>query len=96
MALSKKIKLDNGVVVNYHKIGYITNVINNQTIIYLESYIDEEKRNKEKEAIENKEPNRNIFKNSKYFSLPYDAEMDVIKAYNHLKNTDAFKGSKDV
>lgn len=95
MALLKATELDNGVVVNYHRIGYINNVINNQTIIRVESYIDQEKRNAEKNAIKEGK-SFNTFISGSYFNLPYDAEMDVVKAYNYLKTLDEFKDSENV
>lgn len=95
MALSKKIELNNGVIVNHHRVASINNITNVATIIEVQSYTSKEKRDEEKEAIENSKP-MNIFIDTKRISIPYDAEMDVVKAYNYLKTLDEFKDSKDV
>lgn len=52
MALQKEIELDNGIVLNYHRItslSKITNVLNN---IEVNSYISESQRKKEKQYQE--------------------------------------------
>jgi len=52
MALQKEIELDNGVILNYHRItslNKITNVLNN---IEVNSYINESQRQKEKQYQE--------------------------------------------
>ena len=51
MALLKKIELDNGVTVNYHRIVTINKVTNSSTIIEVASYISEEKRQEEIDSL---------------------------------------------
>ena len=101
MALNKKIELDNGVEVNYHRIVSINNIINEQTIIEVASYISEEKRNEEKNALESGKKSgeaveTNIFINTKYIGKQYNEKDDVESCYKYLKATDEFKNAKDV
>ena len=50
MALKKEIELNNGIVLNYHRIVSINKITNHSTIIEIASYTSEEKRNIEKEV----------------------------------------------
>lgn len=52
MAILKKIKLDNGIELNYHRITSITKITNVCNKVEISSYIDEEQRLKEKEYQE--------------------------------------------
>jgi hypothetical protein len=101
MALSKKITLENGVEVNYHRIVSITEIINEQTIIELASYTSEEKRNEEKNALEtgNKTGEAvpmNVFIDTKYINKDYSEKDTINNCYEYLKTTDEFKNSKDI
>ena len=49
MGLIKNMELDNGVVLNYHRIASINNITNVKTLISINSYISKELRQKEKE-----------------------------------------------
>ena len=44
MALLKQIELDNGIVVNYHRITSINNITNISTNLEISSYVSETKR----------------------------------------------------
>lgn len=48
MALKKEIILDNGVIVNYHRIVSMNKITNDSIIIEVNSYISENQREKEK------------------------------------------------
>ena len=48
MALQKEIELDNGVIINYHRITSLNNITNVNTLLEVSSYINENQRNKEK------------------------------------------------
>lgn len=48
MALSKEIVLDNGIVLNYHRVVSINKITNFKNDIEVASYINEEQRKKEK------------------------------------------------
>lgn len=52
MALLKKLKLENGIEVNYHRVVSVQSITNVQTIIEVASYISEEERTKEQEYFD--------------------------------------------
>lgn len=94
MALIKAITLDNGIVVNYHRVVSVNNITNHASIIEIASYISKEKREEEKEALKNNEP-MDIYIKSRYLPIPYDKDLNVDTAYEYLKTLDEFKNSKD-
>ena len=94
MALVKEMELDNGVVVNYHRIVSIHNIINHSTIIEIASYTSDEKRKEEKEKLTNNE-HINVFTHTQYLSIDYTKLMDIDTAYEYLKTLKAFSGAKD-
>lgn len=101
MALSKKIQLENGVEVNYHRIVSINNIINEQTVIEVASYIDEKRRNEEKTALESGKKSGeatpiNVFIDTKYINKEYSEKDTPEDCYKYLKTLDEFKNAKDV
>lgn len=94
MALKKKIELDNGVIVNYHRIVAINKITNIQNIIEVASYTNELKREEEKEAIKNAEE-MNIFIYTDYIITDYNEEMTIDKAYKYLKTLDKYKKAEN-
>ena len=101
MALSKKIELENGIEVNYHRIVSITEIIGNQTIIEVASYINENKRNEEKTALESGKKSgeatpMNVFIDTNYVSKEYSEKDTVENCYDYLKTLDEFKDAKDI
>lgn len=94
MALKKKIELDNGVIVNYHRIVAINKITNIQNIIEVASYTNELKREEEKEAIKNAEE-MNIFIYTDYIITDYNEEMIIDKAYKYLKTLDKYKKAEN-
>ena len=52
MALNKQIELENGIILNYHRIVSINKITNNCNIIEVASYTSENQREKEKEYQE--------------------------------------------
>ena len=101
MALSKKIELDNGITVNYHRIVTINKVTNNTTIIEVASYTSEEKRQEEIEALAKGQETgtavpMTIFIDTTFLNKEYN-ETDTIKdLYDYLKTTEKFKDAEDV
>lgn len=95
MALQKAITLENGIVVNYHRIASINKVTNNINIIEVASYINQEQREIEKEKIEKGEP-MNIFIHTSIISTEYDENTNIKNDYDFLKETEMFKGAIDV
>ena len=94
MALKKQIELDNGVIVNYHRIVSIKKITNQQNIIEIASYINEAKREKEKQCLDKKEVN-NVFINTQYINSEYDETSTIENTYEYLKTLDKFKDAKD-
>ena len=50
MALKKEMILENGIILNYHRVVSVNNITNQQSVIEVASYINEAQREKEKEA----------------------------------------------
>ena len=94
MALIKSITLENGVIVNYHRVVSVNNITNHASIIEVASYTSEEKRQEEKTALENNEP-MNVFISTEYLNVPYNENFNVVSAYEHLKTLDKFSGAED-
>ncbi len=94
MAIIKNIELENGVVVNYHRVVSVDNITNISSIIEVASYTDKSKREEEKQAIANSQP-MNIFIDSKYLSVPYDSTLNVNTAYEYLKTTETYSNGAD-
>ena len=97
MALKKNITLDNGIVLNYHRVVSVNNITNQNSIIEVASYIDEEQRNKEKEWYESIVKNdMKVFIYTSFYSKEYDKNLNVDNAYEYLKTLDEFKDAEDV
>lgn len=88
MALSKKIKQEDGVVTSYHRILFMSQFINSHTSIVVASYIDRQSRGTIDEGAE-------PYVRTVTYERDYDPEMDVGSAYAYLKGLDAFAGSED-
>lgn len=100
MALQKEIELENGIVVNYHRIVSITKITNQLNSIEVASYISAKKREEEQQAleigIENGEAiETNIFIDTTYINKDYDETETIEDAYDYLKTLDKFKKAKD-
>lgn len=98
MALQKKIELENGVIVNYHRIVSINKITNNQTIIEVGSYTLKEKRQEEIDYYNSKDENKsmNVFIDTTYITLEYDENKIIEDYYDYLKTTDKFKDAEDI
>lgn len=101
MALQKDVKMDNGLILSYHRINTVLIHTNNQIIIEVSSYLNEEERLKEKEILKQREENSietimNIYIGTKFYNINYNDEFSVKKAYEYLKTLDVFDGSKDI
>lgn len=90
MGLKKEITLGNGVSVNYHRIVSLNNITNVSTIIEVGSYTSKEKREEEKDAIENA-TEMNVFINTEYINKEYTENFTIKEAYEYLKTLDEFK-----
>ena len=94
MALSKEITLENGIIVNYHRVVSVNNITNQSSIIEVASYTCKEKRVEEKEKLNNNEP-MNIYIKSKYYLKNYTKDLNVDSAYEYIKTLDQFLGAID-
>ena len=95
MALIKKIGLENGIVVNYHRIVSMNIITNVHNVIEIGSYASEEIRQKEKNALESGNTT-DVFVESTYIESEYDPNMTIESAYEYLKSFPVFKESIDV
>lgn len=94
MALNKKIELENGIVLNYHRIVSINKITNQNTIIEIASYTSEEKRDIEKEALENGEA-FDVYIHTTYVDKEYDETDTIENLYEYLKETEIFKDAEN-
>ena len=92
MALMKKIELENGVIINYHRIVSINKVTNHSIILEVASYTSEEKR---LEEIEKEGEPMNIFIDTTFIEIDYDEDKSIKDFYDYLKTTDKFKDAID-
>lgn len=95
MALSKKNELDNGVVVNYHRVVSVNVITNVQNIIEVAGYTSESKREEEINAIANGDK-MNVYISTTFFNTDYDQTMTVEGAYDYLKTLPEFSDAEDV
>lgn len=97
MALKKDITLNNGIVVNYHRIVSINNITNQSTKIEVASYINEEQRNREKNWYETGGiEDMNVLIVTNIYTAPYNKELNVDTAYEYIKELEQFLDSEDV
>jgi hypothetical protein len=96
MALQKAIKQNNGVVLNYHRIGDIRNVVHDKTYIDVISYVDEEEREKEQNQPKYSPYGQEVYKVQSNESVEYNDTLTITEAYNYLKTTDKYSGATDV
>lgn len=112
MALQKEIELENGVVLNYHRITSLNKITNINNTIEISSYTSKTQRTKEQkyQELQNKSINGeiteeekielekgiNIFIDTEYVTVPYDESMTIENAYLYLKTTDKLKNAGDV
>ena len=94
MALKKEIELDNGIILNYHRIVSINKITNVQTTIEVASYTSEAKREIEKEALENGEA-FDVYIHTTYFNKEYNETDTIENLYEYLKTTEMFEGAED-
>lgn len=113
MALFKKIELENGVIINYHRIASLDKITNISNTIEVCSYTNEFQREKEREyqnvQIKNNNGEEltenekellnkgiNVYIETEFLQLPYDENMTIEDAYEYLKETEKFSGSRDI
>lgn len=97
MALMKKIKKPNGLVLEYHRIAMVKIDTNQQCTILVESYLNEDCREYEKSYARGEIQNPIFpYTDNEYVSFDYDENMSVKNAYEWLKQQPDFEGAEDV
>lgn len=97
MALQKEIILDNGIILNYHRIVSINKITNNSNIIEVASYINADKRQEEIEYYsENDNASMNVFINTVFINKEYDEDETIADTYTYLKTLEMFENSEDI
>lgn len=94
MALLKEIELENGVVLNYHRIVTITKVTNHSTILEIAGYTSKEKREQEIQQLANGE-DVTPYIDTVFISVPYDEKNTIKDLYTYLKTIDRYIGAED-
>lgn len=94
MALKKELELDNGIILRYHRIVSINKITNHSTIIEVASYTSEEKRQIEKEALENGIA-FDVYIHTTYFNKEYNEADTIENLYDYLKETEIFKDAEN-
>ena len=100
MGLRKQIELENGIILNYHRINSINKITNNTTIIEVSSYISEKQRQKEQEIIKQSIETgetipMNVFIETKFLNKDYIETETINDLYEYLKTTGEFKDAED-
>ena len=91
MALYKKIRQDDGVFTNYHRILFVTYTTNSHISIAVLSYVDGDSRNEEKTGSEFQP-----YKQSVTYELESNEGMTIEQAYAYLKTLPKFEGAEDI
>lgn len=94
MAIIKQMELENGIVINYHRVVSVNNITNKSSIIEMAGYTGKAKREEEKQKTVTGEP-MNVFIHTKYINVPYDANLNVNTAYEYIKTLDEYSGCTD-
>lgn len=94
MALLKEIELDNGVVLNYHRIVTITKVTNHATILEIAGYTNKKKRQQEIQQSKNNE-DITVYIDTSFMSVDYDEKTTIKDWYAYLKTTEKYSGAED-
>ena len=98
MAINKKIRIPNGLELEYHRIALLSIDVNNQITILRHSYLNEEARNYEKAYRNGEIEGVPIFPyvNAEYMHMEYTDNMNIEKAYEYLKTLPGFEGATDI
>lgn len=98
MAIKKEIELENGIILNYHRIVSINKITNNCNIIEVASYTSEKQREKEREYYESTDENKqmNVFIETEYITKEYSESETIEECYEYLKTLDKFKNAEDI
>ena len=94
MALKKIITLENGIPMSYHRIAEIKNIVNYGTVLIINSYVNQEQRNREKNyEIRYAD---DIYKVVSQMKIEYNDKLDIKSAYEYLKTTEKYQNAEDI
>ena len=96
MAISKDETLPNGIPISYFRIASLTIVVNQQCIIEVAGYVNQEEREKEQESAIDPEKGCDVFIDTRFIAVDYDPDLSVNKAYELLKAMPDYEGATDV
>lgn len=104
MALQISIKTDNGVVLSYHHIAALNVEVNQRVTMAVESYIDAEGRQYDKDYMAGKIVGEPTFPytNMKYITIEWDEAKELLtgdliqNAYDLLKTQPSYTGAVNV
>lgn len=101
MALQKAITLDNGITLNYHRIASLNKITNSANIIEVISYLDAQKREKEKANLVDEQKTGRVLSSSpytyiNYISKEYNENETIKDAYQYLKDEQGYDGAQDI
>lgn len=94
MALLKEIELDNGVVLNYHRVVSINKITNHAVILEIAGYTSKAKREQEIQRLANRE-SITAYIHTSFMSVDYDETSTIKDWYTYLKTTEKYSGAED-
>lgn len=94
MALLKNIELDNGIILNYHRIVTITKITNHSIVLEIAGYTSKLKREQEIQQWENGET-ITAYIDTTFMSVDYDEKTTIKDWYDYLKTTEKYSGAED-
>ena len=94
MALLKAIELDNGVILNYHRIASINKITNHTTVLAVVSYTSKTQREKEIQQMASQEM-ITAYTETDYINVDYDEKTTIKDWYTYLKTTEKYSGAED-
>lgn len=95
MAIQKEVARHNGLVFNYHRVVSVNCISNRESIIEVASYLNQQERQKEAEAIRNGVP-MDVYVSTQYVLAPYEPNMGITGAYQYIKGIEPFNDPQDV
>lgn len=98
MALKKKIRIPNGLELEYHRIALLSIDVNNRITILRHSYLNKEARDYEKAYSNGEITGEPTFPyvDATYMYMEYLDDANVEKAYEYLKTLPLFEDAIDV
>lgn len=95
MAIQIQTLSESTVPMNYHRIVSVHCLTNIENTIEICSYPSKEAREEEKEALEKNETVK-VYMENTFIPVPYDQNMNVIDAYNYIKELPQYAGALDI